>query len=364
MPVNIGPESNNNMNNKKELSTLTWTDGELRLLDQRLLPQEIKYRICSSYPEVIAAICEMSVRGAPAIGISAAFGMVLAAREALVQGLNTEKTVKYMRNAAIELRQARPTAVNLSWAINRAEILLWEQQGASGEDIYKGLEHLALKIHEEDLVNNRLLGAYGADLLPQKSSVLTHCNAGALATGGYGTALGVIRSAVDQGKDIHVYVDETRPLFQGARITAFELIREGIQATLITDSCAGHLMAQDKIDLVIVGADRIAANGDTANKIGTYSLAVLADYHNIPFYIAAPLSTIDPSIESGKDIIIEERCSSEVTHFNNKRLAPQGIRTYNPAFDITPAALISAIITEIKVLEKPDRQKIMGLYSQ
>lgn len=352
------------MNNKKELSTLTWTDGELRLLDQRMLPQRIEYRICRSYHEVTDSIYELSVRGAPAIGISAAFGMVLAAREALTKGYSVEKAGQYIHEAAAELLQARPTAVNLSWAINRVETLLREQQYASVEDICKGLESLALKIHEEDLTNNHMIGKNGADLLPQKGSVLTHCNAGALATGGFGTALGVIRAAVEMGKDIHVYVDETRPLLQGSRITAFELIHEGIPATLITDSCAGHLMAQNKIDLVIVGADRIAGNGDTANKIGTYSLAVLAAYHDIPFYIAAPVSTVDPSTESGNEIVIEERCGSEITHLNNICLAPEGVSAFNPAFDITPAELITAIITEKRVIETPDRKKIMGLYSQ
>ena len=347
---------------KNELPTLYWKKGQLHLLDQRLLPHKIEYRLCSSYPEVVASIREMAVRGAPAIGISAAFGMALAAREALIKGYNAVEMRKYLQDAAALLGQARPTAVNLSWAIARAEKWLRERLDASEGDIVEGLEQLALLIHAEDLANNLLIGKNGSELLPRKGSVLTHCNAGSLATGGYGTALGVIRAAVEQGKDIHVYVDETRPLLQGARITAFELMHEGIAATLVTDNCAGHLMASGKVDMVVVGADRIAGNGDVANKIGTYVLAVLAQYHKIPFYVAAPLSTVDPVIAAGKDIIIEERSSSEVTHLNGRCLAPEGIEAFNPAFDITPAKLITAIITEKGVLPHPNRQKIMKLF--
>lgn len=349
---------------KDELSTLYWQDGELYLLDQRLLPKQIKYRICSSYVDVIAAICEMSVRGAPAIGISAAFGMVLAAREALNMGYESAGMREYLHSAAVKIAQARPTAVNLAWAINRMETWLREHQDFSATDIADGLKREAKLIHEEDLANNRLIGKNGADLLPQKGSVLTHCNAGALATGGYGTALGVIRAAVEQGKDIHVYVDETRPLLQGARITSFELVQQGISATLVTDNCAGHLMALGRVKLVVVGADRIAGNGDVANKIGTYSLAVLADYHKIPFYVAAPLSTIDYSIASGKDIIIEERCCSEVTHLHECCVAPEGMAAFNPAFDVTPAGLIGALVTEKGVIHRPDRQKMLELLNQ
>lgn len=349
---------------KDQLPTLYWQDEKLHLLDQRLLPRQTKYMVCSSYLDVIAAIKEMSVRGAPAIGISAAFGMVLAAREAMKMSCDSAGMRQYLHEAAAEIAQARPTAVNLAWAINRMEKWLREHQDASAVDIAEGLEHEAKLIHEEDRANNYLIGKNGAELLPQKGSVLTHCNAGALATGGYGTALGVIRAAVEQGKDIHVYVDETRPLLQGARITAYELVHQGIAATLVTDNCAGHLMALGRVDLVVAGADRIACNGDVANKIGTYSLAVLANYHKIPFYIAAPLSTIDFSIASGKDITIEERCCSEVTHLHDHCVAPEGMAAFNPAFDITPAGLISAIITEKGVTHRPERHKIVDLLKQ
>lgn len=351
------------MNNKRDLLTLYWKDGRLYLLDQRLLPQETMFRSCSTCSEVIDSISTMVVRGAPAIGISASFGLALAAREAMAKGYGQAQMRRHLQNEGAKMRQARPTAVNLTWAIDRVEKWLSEHQDVSENDIVEGLEQEALLIHEEDLVNNRLIGKNGADLLPQKGSVLTHCNAGALATGGYGTALGVIRAAVEQGKDIHVYVDETRPLLQGSRITAFELTYEGIAATLVTDNCAGHLMALGKVDLVVVGADRIAGNGDTANKIGTYSLAVLADYHKIPFYVAAPLSTIDTETASGRDIIIEERCCSEVTHLHGSCLAPEGMSAFNPAFDVTPADLISAIITEKGIIQRPDRQKIMDLFN-
>jgi methylthioribose-1-phosphate isomerase len=351
------------MDNKKDLPTLYWQDGILYLLDQRLLPHETIYRTWATYRETISSIREMSVRGAPAIGIAAAFGMALAANEAFANGSDTTEIRRHVLQAASEMRQARPTAVNLAWATERVEEWLKIHQEASSEDIYKGVEQLAHQIHEEDKKNNRLIGQFGADLLPRNGSVLTHCNAGALATGGYGTALGVIRAAFEQGKNLSVYVSETRPLLQGARITAFELIHEGIPETLVTDNCAGHLMKNNRVDLVVVGADRIAGNGDSANKIGTYSLAVLAKYHNIPFYIAAPLSTIDQKIKNGSEIIIEERNSNEITHFKDQRIAPQDCVAYNPAFDVTPAKLISAIITEKGVMHNPDRQKIAGLFN-
>jgi methylthioribose-1-phosphate isomerase len=351
------------MDEKRDLPTLYWKDGRLYMLDQRLLPKETRFRSCSTCSEVIDSISNMVVRGAPAIGISASFGLALAAREAMAKGYGPAQMRRHLQNEGAKMRQARPTAVNLTWAIDRVGKWLREHQDASEKDIVEGLVQEALLIHEEDLINNHLIGKHGADLLPQKCSVLTHCNAGALATGGYGTALGVIRAAVEQGKDIHVYVDETRPLLQGSRITAFELTDEGIAATLVTDNCAGHLMALGKVDLVVVGADRIAGNGDAANKIGTYSLAVLADYHKIPFYVAAPLSTIDLKIASGSDIIIEERCCSEVTHLHGICLAPEGMSAFNPAFDITPAKLISAIITEKGVIQRPDGQKIMDLFN-
>ncbi len=348
---------------KKDLPTMIWQERELHLIDQRLLPDCAEYRICRSLMDVADSICDMTVRGAPAIGISAAYGMVIAAQRALETGSDANKMHLDLKGAAEKLQMTRPTAVNLAWALEQANKWLSAHLNATPEEIVTGLEAVAIKIHGEDITNNRQMGLNGAALLPGKASILTHCNAGALATGGYGTALGVIRAAVEAGKDIHVYVDETRPLLQGARITAFELHHEGISATLITDNCAGYLMSQGKIDLIVVGADRIAINGDTANKIGTYSLAVLAAYHQIPFYVAAPISTIDPAIADGKAIIIEERSPNEVTQLNGKRTAPEGITAYNPAFDVTPANLISAIITEREVVHYPDRFKLLKLFS-
>jgi methylthioribose-1-phosphate isomerase len=348
---------------KKDLPTMIWQDRELHLLDQRLLPDRVDYRICRSLMEVADSIRDLTVRGAPAIGISAAYGMVIAAQRALEVGSDAKIIHLDLKAAAEKLQLTRPTAVNLAWALEQANKWLSEHLNATPEEIVKGLEEVAINIHNEDIENNRQMGLNGEVLIPGKASILTHCNAGALATGGYGTALGLIRAAVEAGKDIHVYIDETRPLLQGARITAFELHHEGISATLITDNCAGYLMSQGKIDLIVVGADRIAINGDTANKIGTYSLAVLAEYHKVPFYVAAPISTIDPAITDGKAIVIEERKPDEVTHLCGKRTAPEGISVYNPAFDVTPANLISAIITEREVIHYPDRFKLQKLFS-
>ncbi len=349
------------MNRKNKLPTMYWQDNRLHLLDQRFLPLKVEYRSCENCDQVIDSIKEMSVRGAPAIGITAAYGMVIAAGEVLEKCDDREILLSALDEAASKLVKARPTAVNLFWAVERMKEVLLKHRESPPQAIFDNLLEEAKQIHDEDIKNNRMIGFNGAEMVPQKASVLTHCNAGALATGGYGTALGVIRAAVEQGKDVHVFVDETRPLLQGARITAFELIQEDISVTLITDSTAGHLMAKGKVDLIIVGADRIAANGDTANKIGTYSLAVLADYHNIPLYVAAPLSTIDMSVESGEDIVIEERCSSEVTHIDKYATSPDEVVAFNPAFDITPAHLITAIITEKGVVCKPDRDRLKKL---
>jgi len=351
------------MDKPEEVKTLYWQNNRLFLLDQRLLPEEVKYRVCETCPEVVSAICEMSVRGAPAIGIAAAYGMAIAALEGEKKGLSGELLRSFLSDCSNSLFQSRPTAVNLSWALERINQWLEINSGASPEEISNGLKQEADKIFAEDLENNRLIGSYGSELISREASILTHCNAGALATGGYGTALGVIRAAFDQGKKLHVFVDETRPLLQGSRLTAFEMCQEKIPATLVTDNCAGYLMGEGKIDLVIVGADRIAGNGDAANKIGTYSLAVLASYHEIPFYIAAPLSTIDLSISSGKDIIIEERERVEVTQINNHIVAPEQINVFNPAFDVTPAALITAIITEKGIVHQPNREKLKQLFT-
>ena len=308
---------------------IRWRGDALELLDQRQLPREEVYVTCRSASEVATAIRDMVVRGAPAIGVAAAFGMALAAQNG-----------DDVPSAARRLRAARPTAVNLGWAIDR--MLRSGDFTAEAEAIFR-----------EDVEANRRIGRFGADLLGRSATVLTHCNAGALATAGYGTALGVIRSAVDQGKKIAVFAGETRPYLQGARLTAWELKHEGIDVTLITDSMAGFFFQQGRFDAVIVGADRIAANGDTANKIGTYTLAVLANAHATPFYVEAPLSTIDPATPDGSAIPIEERSAREVTEIGGVPIAPEGISVRHPAFDVTPARLITAIITDRGVLRPP-----------
>ncbi len=351
------------MNREKDLPTLYWKNHTLYLIDQRYLPGRIEYRICRSCPDVADSIKEMTVRGAPAIGISAAFGLVIEAGSALKSGLSTEKMIEKITLAGAELIKARPTAVNLAWGVERMLRLAAVNSKLPAQELLNRLEEEALAIYEEDVRNNRLIGRFGAELVPDQANILTHCNAGALATGGYGTALGVVRAACEEGKQIHVYIDETRPLLQGARLTAFELYHEGIAATLITDNAAGYLMALGKIDLIVVGADRIAANGDAANKIGTYGLAVLARYHQIPFYVAAPLSTIDRDLACGSGIVIEERCLTEVTHLEQCRVTVAGIKAFNPAFDVTPAGLISAIITEKGVIRQPAAEKIAALFT-
>ncbi len=347
------------------LRTLYWEKDSLFLLDQRLLPGKIRYLECRTAKDVVRAIKEMVVRGAPAIGISAAFGMLLEAKEFSSAGPGMPVMQKRLADIAGLLRSARPTAVNLRWALCRMQRRIEEAAaGASDDEIIAALEEEARVLLAEDISANRRIGAHGEPLIPGRASILTHCNAGVLATAGYGTALGVIRAAAAAGKRLHVYVDETRPLLQGARLTALELHHEKIPATLVTDSCAGYLMAAGKVDLVITGADRIVANGDTANKIGTYMLAVLAQRHGIPFYIAAPCSTIDLSLEDGGSIVIEERDPAEVTTLNGQEIAPAGIDALNPAFDVTPAELISALITERGVLHRPDRAGLVNLLAK
>jgi methylthioribose-1-phosphate isomerase len=322
---------------------IVWTGDELHLLDQRLLPGEVRWVRCNDAPSVAEAIRSMVVRGAPAIGVCAAFGFALAARRG--DGLD---------EAADTLLQARPTAVNLRWAIERMR-----RAGTDPESLV--LE--AQLIFDEDVAANRRIGQYGQQLLGDETTVLTHCNAGALATAGYGTALGVVRAASEAGKKIAVYADETRPYLQGARLTAWELREDGIDVTLITDSMAGHFFQQRTFDAVIVGADRIAANGDTANKIGTYTVAVLARRHGVPFYVAAPISTFDPRCPTGADIPIEERSAREVVEIGNVRVAPEGVPVRHPAFDITPASLVTAFITERGVLRPPFGSAIAQLTS-
>src|SRR5712691_3472507 len=313
---------------------IRWRDDALELLDQRRLPREAVYVTCRSASEVAAAIRDMVVRGAPAIGVAAAFGMALAVRRG-----------DPLDSAANELRSARPTAVNLAWAVDR----MLRTRGDLAE---------AQAMFREDVEANRRIGRFGAELLGRSATVLTHCNAGALATAGYGTALGVIRSAVEQGKKIAVFAGETRPYLQGARLTAWELQQDGIDVTLITDSMAGHFFQQRKFDAVVVGADRIAANGDTANKIGTYTLAVLANAHQVPFYVAAPICTVDLATPNGTAILIEERSADEVTSIGGVQIAPEGISVRHPAFDVTPARLITAIITDRGVLRAPYEQSL------
>lgn len=331
------------------IKTLFWKNNRLFLLNQKLLPHKTRYVACKNHMDVTRAIMDMVVRGAPAIGITAAFGMALAGIEKKFTSIGPLK--KYLFDAADKIATARPTAVNLTWAIDRMKkrvLSLRDTRTAAGE-----LYSEAKKIWDEDVQANKRISTYGAGLLKKNSIVLTHCNAGALATGGIGTALGVISEAFRQKKIKMVYVDETRPYLQGARLTAFELKQQGIPMTLITDNMAGYIMKTCNVSAVIVGADRIAANGDTANKIGTYSLAVLASYHGIPFYVAAPSSTIDKKIKSGAEIPVEERSPEEVTKIAGIKIAPDGINVRHPAFDVTPAKLITAIITEKGVFGVP-----------
>ena len=322
------------------VQTMRWTGTALELLDQRRLPDEVVYLACRSADEVAAAIRDMVVRGAPAIGCAAAFGYALAAHA----GDDLER-------AASVLAASRPTAVNLFWALGR-------MRAARGAE---AAEAQALAIQAEDIAANRALGAFGTPLLPEGARVMTHCNAGALATAGHGTALGIVRSAYAAGKRVSVIANETRPYLQGARLTAWEMIQEGIPVTLEADVAAGHLMSCGEVDLVLVGADRIAANGDVANKIGTYPLAVLARRHGLPFYVAAPSSTFDLTLADGSAIPIEERPADEVMGFRGERWAPRGVTVRNPAFDVTPAELISAIVCERGVIERPDRARIAAL---
>ncbi len=336
-----------------------YKDGRLILIDQRLLPREEIYRSYRDYREIAQAIRDMVVRGAPAIGVTAAYAMYFAAEE--FKKLSPEDFMRAMKKAASELASARPTAVNLFWAIERMEQCVQKQKGLSNEAVTRSLKAEADTVLKEDLAMCRTIGVHGNTLIPQNAQILTHCNAGALATAGYGTALGVVRAAWEAGKNVKVYADETRPLLQGARLTAYELHADGIPVTVITDNMAGWMMKQGKVDCVVVGADRIAANGDVANKIGTFSLAVLANYHNIPFYVAAPSSTVDFKLKNGEGIVIEERRPEEVTHIGDIGLTPKGVGVCNPAFDVTDHRLITAIITEKGILKPPYKEAIVKL---
>ncbi len=343
------------------IETLRWRDGRLELIDQRVLPARFEYLACASAAGVADAIRSMVVRGAPAIGCAAAYGVAL---EALALQRAGAADFEAGMNRAFDLLAAsRPTAVNLFWALQRMRSLCSAKQHRSAQELAACLLAQAHEIAAEDVRINRAMGAHGAALLPDGARVLTHCNAGALATAGHGTALGVIRSAVAAGKRISVIADETRPFLQGARLTAWEMVQENIPVTLITDNMAGHLMSHGEIDAVVVGTDRVAANGDVANKIGTYMVAVLARRHAIPFYVACPLSTIDLSIADGTLIPIEERAGAEVTGFRDCQWAAAGVSVRNPAFDVTPAELVSALITEQGVVMQPQRNNIAALFA-
>lgn len=336
--------------------TIEWKDNSVIMIDQRKLPISEEYIKCTNYQEVIKAIKDMVIRGAPAIGVASAMGLALGAMN--IEAKNFDQFIIEFNKIANEIGNARPTAVNLFWAIDRIKKICINSKDKTIEKLKEEIKEEAIKIYKEDIEINKAIGENGEKFIKDKDTILTHCNTGSLATASYGTALGVIRSAVLKGKKVHVFVDETRPFLQGARLTAWELLKDNIPFTLITDNMAGNFMKKGFINLVMVGADRIAKNGDTANKIGTYSIAVLAKYHNIPFYVCAPTSTIDINLNSGEEIPIEERNPTEVTHILGKQIAPSGCNVRNPAFDVTPNSLITAIITEKEVITPPYEKNI------
>lgn len=339
-----------------EIKAIEWIDGKVKLIDQTKLPLEEVYVETSDYQVVAEAIKTLKIRGAPAIGIAAAFGLALAARKSTAK--TSSDLLKDLEQAKKMLAETRPTAVNLFWALDRMMKKATENAMLGIEELKELLIREAQEINRENTAVNREMGQIGQELIKDGDNVLTYCNAGALACGEYGTALGVVRAAWEKGKKITVYACETRPFLQGARLTTWELQKLGIPCTLIVDGAAGFLMAQGKVDKVILGADRIAANGDTANKIGSYSLAVLAKEHGIPFYVVAPLSTLDLTIQSGKEIPIEERSAEEVTIFRGQQIAPTGVSVSNPSFDVTPGELISAIISERGIAYPPFKESI------
>ncbi|HET9528989.1 MAG TPA: S-methyl-5-thioribose-1-phosphate isomerase [Blastocatellia bacterium] len=346
------------------IKTVEWTDEGVAMIDQRLLPNEEVYPLFKTYEEVAQAIENMVVRGAPAIGVAAAMGIALGMKSSTAGSL--EEFERDFSRVCERMSRTRPTAVNLFWAVER---MRWafkhaRREGLPVERITQRLIDEAIEIHSEDIKSNQRMGRFGAELVPDGATVLTHCNAGALATAGYGTALGVVRAAVEAGKRVRVLADETRPFLQGARLTAWELAKEQIPVTLITDNMAGHFLKSGQVDCVIVGADRIAANGDVANKIGTYMVAVVAHENNVPFYVAAPLSTVDLKLNSGDEIPIESRATSEVTHFRGEQVAPEGVSVANPAFDVTPHRYISAIITDAGVAREPYDTNLRALFEE
>jgi methylthioribose-1-phosphate isomerase len=347
------------------IPTLEWTAEGVRFLDQTRLPLEEVYILATGYQEVADVIVTMVVRGAPAIGVAAAMGLALGVRKSSAP--TVPALAREFEAMCKTLAATRPTAVNLFWAIERMKAVFADQAGRPGAtagSVREALIAEAQRMYDEDIAACRRMGAHGAPLLPRQGGVLTHCNAGALATCGYGTALGVIRSAVEQGHDLHVFADETRPFLQGARLTAWELMHDHIPTTVLCDNMAASLMRQGKIQAVVVGADRIAANGDVANKIGTYGVAVLAKEHGIPFYVAAPWSTIDLRTPSGEAIPIEQRSQKEVTHHGGKQMTPEGVGIENPAFDVTPAKYVTAIITERGVLRPPYHESLQEMAAE
>jgi methylthioribose-1-phosphate isomerase len=341
------------------IQTLEWTDSGVRFIDQTKLPTEEIYVTSTTYGQVADAIRTMIVRGAPAIGVAAAMGIALGMRDSKAETVGELK--QQFDHISEVIGQTRPTAVNLFWAIQRMREKFERLRVRPIAQIKQELVEEAKRMHAEDIAANQAMGNYGATLMPASGGVLTHCNAGALATAGYGTALGVIRAAVEQGKKIHVFADETRPFLQGARLTAWELMKDGIPTTVISDNMAGAMMRQGKIEAIVVGADRIAANGDVANKIGTYTVAVLAKENNIPFYVAAPLSTVDLACPDGSKIPIEQRNTREVSHIAGKQMVPDGVSIENPAFDVTPAKYVSAIVTERGIARAPYGESLRNL---
>ena len=341
------------------IQTLEWTDNGVRFLDQTKLPTEEIYITCKTDDQVADAIRTMVVRGAPAIGVATAMGIALAAKNSKAETAGELK--RDLDRACDIIGKTRPTAVNLFWAIRRMQEKFERIRIRPVPQIKQALIEEAQRMHAEDIAANQAMGRHGATLMPSTGGILTHCNAGALATAGYGTALGVIRAAVEQGKKIHVYADETRPFLQGSRLTAWELMKDGIPTTVISDNMAGAMMKQGKIGAIVVGADRIAANGDVANKIGTYTVAVLAKEHGIPFYVAAPISTVDLACPDGSKIPIEQRNAKEVTHIAGKQMTPDGVAIENPAFDVTPAKYVAAIITENGIARAPYEDSLRKL---
>src|SRR5580700_10850145 len=341
------------------IQTLEWTDKGVRFIDQTKLPTEETYVTCKNYEQVADAIRNMVVRGAPAIGVAAAMGIALGMKNSNAE--NGGELKRDFEQICEVIGKTRPTAVNLFWAIRRMRDKFEILRVRPLPQIKQALVEEAQRMHAEDIAANQAMGRFGATLMPASGSVLTHCNAGALATCGYGTALGVFRAAIEQGKKIHVYADETRPFLQGSRLTAWELMKDGIPTTVISDNMAGAMMKQGKIGAIVVGADRIAANGDVANKIGTYTVAVLAKEHGIPFYVAAPISTVDLATPDGSGIPIEQRNAREVTHFAGRQMVPDGVSVENPAFDVTPAKYVAAIITERGIARAPYAESLKEL---